>query len=243
MECSRGMWRWRELAAEQARRSRREVSRWENHPNCSYRSKTAPHFKVQRSLSKRSYMIMGVSKEDQKRYLKLHNQFDADTTTWSERLNREFKGAKCWWWAKWLSREWRKRSHSRFGQYTQPTASTMEFASRCPDSTTIFGTLTQELAITVSRAQWWSQEKKGVPLWETTWQVEPEQPLLSVWECHLTDAEVLQETKMIKAYKEEKVKQGKLKDAVIMSSKIGLADRPKLWWRGGQVLRERAIYG
>ena len=46
--------------------------------------------------------------------------------------------------------------------------------------------------------------------------------------CDLTDAEVLQETKMIKAYKEEKVKQGKLKDAVIMSSKIGLADRPKL---------------
>ena len=44
----------------------------------------------------------------------------------------------------------------------------------------------------------------------------------------MTDAEVLQETKMIKAYKEEKVKQGKLKDAVIMSSKIGLADRPKL---------------
>ena len=35
---------------------------------------------------------MGVSKEDQKRYLKLHNQFDADTTTWSERLNREFEG-------------------------------------------------------------------------------------------------------------------------------------------------------
>ena len=59
----------------------------------------------------------------------------------------------------------------------------------------------------------------------------------------MTDAEVLQETKMIKAYKEEKVKQGKLKDAVIMSSKIGLADRAQTLMKGGQVLRERAIYG
>ena len=61
----------------------------------------------------------------------------------------------------------------------------------------------------------------------------------------MTDAEVLQETKVIKAYKEEEVKQGKLKDAVIMLSKIGLAERAQTLMKGGQVLnlRERAIYG
>ena len=37
--------------------------------------------------------------------------------------------------------------------------------------------------------------------------------------CDLTEEEDLLETKMIKAYKEEKVKQGKLKDAAIMSFK------------------------
>ena len=111
-------------------------------------------------------MIMGVSKEDQKRYLKLHNQFDADTTTWSERPNREFEGKMLVMSKVTVSRMSKEKPFKVWA--IQPTASTMEFASRCPDSSIIFGTLTQELAIMVSRAmnstQWWSQEKKGVPL-------------------------------------------------------------------------------
>ena len=60
----------------------------------------------------------------------------------------------------------------------------------------------------------------------------------------MTDAEVLQETKMIKAYKEEKVKQGCRNNIVQESwTKIGLAERAQTLMKGGQVLRERAIYG
>ena len=37
-------------------------------------------------------VFKGMSQEDQESYLKLHNKFDDDRTTWSERLKREFEG-------------------------------------------------------------------------------------------------------------------------------------------------------
>ena len=185
-------------------------------------------------------VFMGMSKEDQESYLKLHNKFNGDTTTWSEGLTRGFKGKMLVTSELTVSTMAKEKAlevwaiHSTNGFHNGVCIKMSRFNHSCRPNAQYFwidDTSTRDLRslrrikpgkeITVSyiHSMVETRENRRSDLkdrFNFGCQCEG---------CDLTEEEDLLETKMIKAYKEEKVKQGKLKDAAIMSFKIGLPGR------------------
>ena len=184
--------------------------------------------------------FMGMSKEDQESYLKLHNKFNDDRKAWSEGLKREFEAKMVVMSKLTISRMSKEKAfevwaiHSTNGFHNGVCLKMSRFNHSCRPNAQYFwndDTNTRDLRawrkikegeeITVSYIHSMLESREGRrsalrDRYNFDCQCEG---------CDLTEAEALQETNSIKAYKDEEVKQEKFKDAAIMSFKIGLSDR------------------